>query len=185
VTREAGAINAGESGAAHFSIRPARLESDQMRPDAFHSAPEITALSQFDLAKVGRCTATDEAGFSCPLAPTHSGPHRWNRCDMIDAQGHHCMLQPRHAGSHEMPWYDSPATPGQTHTLNYDGSMERTEALSKEMTWIVGRYGWVRLSQTFKPGLIWRSPALAARLAYFAKPQGVLAVVFEYRPKDL
>ncbi|HEX7491069.1 MAG TPA: hypothetical protein VF337_05145 [Candidatus Limnocylindrales bacterium] len=141
-------------------------------------------FSQFDLSKALRCSTTDAAGYSCVLAPSHSGGHRWNRCEWTDSEGHRCMLQPRHAGGHEMPWYDSPATPGQTHTLSYDGSIQGTEVLASTMTEIAGRHGWVRLSQTFRPGLLWRSPALAAWLSSVTKPQGRLTIVFEYRPPD-
>jgi hypothetical protein len=142
------------------------------------------AFSQFDFAKMLRCSATDDAGFSCVLAPSHDGPHRWNRCEAIDAEGHRCMLQPRHSGPHQMPWYDSPAVPGQTHSLSYDGSLKRTEALSRTMTEIVGRYGWVRRSQEFKPGLLWRSHPLSDWMAGVSKPQGRLTIVFEYRPAE-
>jgi hypothetical protein len=142
------------------------------------------ALSQFDLAKMLRCPATDEAGYSCLLGPSHDGGHQWNRCQTIDAEGHHCMRQFRHSGAHEMPWYDSPAVPGRTQTLKYSGTMQQAEALSDAATRLVTAYGWVRVSQSFRLGLFWRSPAVATWLSFIGKPQGRLTVIFEYRPED-
>jgi hypothetical protein len=142
------------------------------------------AFSQFDLAKVLRCSATDDEGFSCLRAPSHDGAHRWNRCETTDSDGHRCMLGLRHGGAHAMPWYDSPAVPGQMRTLRYEGSSRQTEAFSEVATRIAEAHGWQRTSQTFRPGLLWRSQRLASWTSSMATPRGRLTVIFEYRPED-
>lgn len=143
------------------------------------------ALSQFDLARILRCPATNEEGFSCLHPPSHNGEHRWDRCETSNSEGHRCMLPFRHPGSHELLWYDHPAAQGQTHTLNYGGSLRETEALAATVTRIAARYGWVRQSQTLRPGLFWRWPPLTARLSRAMEPQGRLTVVFEFRPPEV
>jgi hypothetical protein len=94
------------------------------------------------------------------------------------------MLSLRHSGSHQLLWYDRRETPGQTHTLSYVGSRPETEALADTATRIAARYGWVRRSQTFRPGLFWRWPPLTAGLSRAMRPRGRLTVVFEFRPPD-
>ena len=141
-------------------------------------------LSQFDLGKLLRCSATDEEGFSCVHPPSHDGEHHWDRCGTTDVEGHRCMLPPRHPGGHELLWYDHAAVPGQTHMLRYGGSPPETEALADTATRIAARHGWVRQSQTFRPGLLWRWPPLSDRLSGIAKLNGRLTVVFEFRPAE-
>ena len=140
------------------------------------------AFSQFDLSKVVRCSATNDEGYSCRLSPSHGGEHRWDRCEAGGADGHRCMLPIRHAGDHQLSWYDRPAAPGQTHTLHYGGSQRQTETLADRATRIAERYGWVRLSQAFRPGLLWRVRPVSGWLSGIAEPQGGLTVVFEYTP---
>jgi hypothetical protein len=94
------------------------------------------------------------------------------------------MLSFRHPGSHELLWYERRAAPAQTHTLNYGGSPRETEALADTAIRIAARYGWVRRSQTFRPGLFWRWPPLSDRLSRVTEPQGRLTVMLEFRPTD-
>jgi hypothetical protein len=142
------------------------------------------APSQFTLASMFRCQALDEEGFSCVLRPSHASRHRWNRCDSKDPDGHRCTLPFDHTGGHELPWYDSPAGPGQTHTIRYSGSAPDTEALVDATTRMTSRYGWVRRSQAFRLGFLWRSHPVDDWLSRIAEPQGRRTVVFEYRPPD-
>jgi hypothetical protein len=92
------------------------------------------------------------------------------------------MLAIRHVGDHRLPWYDRPVAPGQTHTLHYGGSQRQTEALADRATRIAERYGWVRRSQSFRLGILWRVRPISGWLSGIAEPEGRLTVAFEHEP---
>jgi hypothetical protein len=142
------------------------------------------AFSQFDLARMLRCSEADDEGFSCMRRPSHGGEHRSDRCEMRDAGGHRCMLNLRHPGTHRLPWYDRPVAPGETHTIAYGGTEGETGAFADKAAEIAARYGWVRTSRTFRPGLFWRWPPSSGWLSGMTAPHGRLTVVFEFRPPE-
>jgi hypothetical protein len=136
------------------------------------------ALSQFELRRVIRCPAVDEEGFSCLLAPSHEGVHKWNRCETTDREGHRCMFSLKHSGSHEPPWYDRAATSSKVHVINYSGTEGEMSALADLAEPVAARYGWVAQSRSFRSGLPWRL-ALLRPLASKFTTNGRLTVVFE------
>ena len=129
-----------------------------------------------------RCSATNEEGFACLRSPSHEGGHHWDRCETTDSDGHRCTLRLRHAGNHELPWYDRLAAPGEVHTIHYGGTERETGAIADRAARMAAGYGWVRESQTFRPGLLWRWPPLRGWLT--GATQGRLTVVFEFRPPE-
>jgi hypothetical protein len=142
------------------------------------------AYSQFDLSNMLRCPATDDEGYRCGLRPNHDGPHRWDRCPATDPEGHRCWLPPNHPGGHELPWYDRPARPGETHTISYGGTDRETNALAQTTSGVADRYGWVLRSRSFTPAPAWRT-VLSRWLGGPDSPSGRLSLVFEYRGDEV
>ena len=140
------------------------------------------AFSQFDLTKMLRCSAMNEEAYTCLRPPSHEGSHRWDRCETKDSGGHRCMLSLSHGGTHQLVWYDRPAAPGETHTINYGGTERDTVALADRAARIAASYGWVRQSYVFRPGLFWRWPTVSGWLSGLTSPHGRLTVLFELRP---
>ena len=139
-------------------------------------------LSQFDLIDALRCPATDEEGYRCAKPPSHAGGHAWARCDARDPEGHRCMLPPHHAGDHELPWYDRPASRGDSHTIRYRGTEARTSALAAAGARAFRRYGWIQKSCTFEPGRRWPWSDLSRSLAGGSSSAGRLTVVNAFEP---
>ena len=140
------------------------------------------AFPQFDLAKMLRCSAMNEEAYTCLRPPSHEGLHRWDRCETKDSDGHRCMLSLSHGGTHQLVWYDRRATPGETHAVNYGGTETDTVTLADKAARIAARYGWVRRSYVFTPGLFWRWPTVSGWLSGLTAPHGRLTVLFEFRP---
>ena len=143
------------------------------------------AFTQFDVARMLRCPATDDEGFSCQRPPSHESEHRWDRCEIRTSDGHRCMLNLKHPGTHRLPWYDRQVAPGETHTIKYSGTEREIGPLAEKAARIAARYGWVRTSSTFRPGLFWRWRPASGLLSGITAPHGRLTVVFEFRPPDV
>jgi len=142
------------------------------------------AFSQFDLATMLRCPATDLEGYRCLLQPRHEGTHQWGRCESLDSDGHRCALPTRHGGSHHQPWYDRHASAGDTQTMKYEGTEVETSALADRAATIAANYGWVERARSFAPGFLWRWPVSAGLIARLGSPQGRLTIEFDYRGRD-
>ncbi len=139
--------------------------------------------SQFDLANWLRCPATDEEGYRCVKAPSHPGPHAWGRCEG-ELDGHRCMLPPKHPGDHLLSWYDRPASTGDRHTVEYEGTAAQTSAIAGADGHLLSAYGWVETSRSFELGLLWRLGPLARLLSLASGPSGPsgrLKVAYEFR----
>jgi hypothetical protein len=140
--------------------------------------------SQFDLATMLRCPATDLEGFRCRRPPGHEGPHKWSRCEFTDPERHRCALTPGHPGRHLQPWYDRHAIAGELHTIRYGGTERETSRLADRAAAIAAGFGWVERSRSFAPGFAWRWSPSARLLAGLVSPRGRFTIEFEYRGRD-
>jgi len=136
---------------------------------------------QFDLARLLRCPETDDEGFQCRRSPSHAGPHRWDRCEARDRDGHRCVLPHDHPGDHEPPWYDRPATAGDTHVIGFGGTEPAAASLADRAARGCRGYGWTERSRTYRRSWPWQRQPIAGWMAKAAIPRGTLTVVFEYR----
>jgi hypothetical protein len=139
-------------------------------------------LTRFEISDLMRCPAVDTEGFRCSRAPSHDGPHRWGRCQQEDPDGHRCILPPGHPGDHALAWFDRPTVAGTTHEVRYGGTEKAASARADADARVYIAHNWVPASRSFRAGLPWRWPRVAAALAGVTEPRGELTVAYEYRP---